>query len=259
MTCMHAPSNEYLSPGFIPMAHRGGALLPQNLGIENTLRAFRNAVELEFQYLETDVHATRDGKLIAFHDNDFSRMADIASSPTQMTFDQVREIRIGGTEQIPTLDELLEEFPEQRFNIDIKEHSATPLLVEALKRHAAHDRVCVGSFSSARITKFRKMLPHVPTSAAPMSAGLLPMGIARTRGDVFQIPIRHKVLGVTLELITPKTVQAIHQAGKKVHVWTINDELTMHRLIEWGVDGIITDRPDLLKTVMRMRGMWSTQ
>lgn len=256
---MRHVTNEYLDPKFIAMAHRGGALLPQNLGIENTIRAFQNAVDLGYQYLETDVHATSDGQLIAFHDNDFSRMADLAASPTQMTFEEIREIPIGGTEQIPTLDELFEAFPEQRFNIDIKERSATDLLVKVVKRHNAHGRVCVGSFSASRISRFRKLLPQVPTAAAPPSAALLPLVVARTRGDVYQIPIRHKIAGVSVQFITPATVRKIHAAGKKIHVWTINDEVTMHRLIEWGVDGIITDRPDLLKTVMHMRGMWSTQ
>ncbi len=256
---MSARPSDFLDARFIPMAHRGGSFLPANLGIENTLRAFRNAVDLGYEYLETDVHCTRDGHLVAFHDEQLVRVTDFDGRPGDLTLGEIKQLRVGGREEIPTLDELLEALPTAKFNIDIKARKATLPLSRAIDRHAAHDRVCVASFSNARIRLFRKLQPRVVTAATRTAAAGLLTGVVRTRGDVFQVPLRQRVGLVHWELVTAKTIEAVHQAGKKLHVWTIDDEITMHRLIDWGVDGIITDRPDLLKAVLRMRGMWSTR
>lgn len=253
----------FLASGFIPMAHRGGSLLTENLGIENTVSAFQNAVDLGYSYLETDVHATGDGELVAFHDPDLGRVTDAPGLIANLTFSQIRAVRVGGREVVPTLDELLESFPEARFNIDLKAPGAVPLLARALSRHNAGGRVCVGSFSSSRLRSFRRLMPRV-TTAAPTSEILL-MAAGRVRRGtsgadvVFQVPISHSKGPVTIQLVTPKTVAAIHAADRKIHVWTIDEAETMHRLLDLGVDGIITDRPDVLKAVLRTRGMWSTQ
>ncbi|RMB60144.1 glycerophosphodiester phosphodiesterase [Tessaracoccus antarcticus] len=253
----------YLAPGFIALAHRGGSLLASNLGIENTLQAFSNAVQLGYRYLETDVHATRDARLVAFHDPDLSRVTDTTGRIADMSFDEVREVRVGGRELIPSLDELLEAFPDARFNIDLKADAAVPLLAEAVTRHAATARVLVGSFSRSRLKRFRKLVPGTATSATTDEVMAMGVGVVRPNRSgqdvAFQVPITHRVGPVTLRLVTPRTIKAVHGAGRRIHVWTIDDAETMHRLIDWGVDGIVTDRPDLLKVVLRTRGMWSTR
>ncbi len=254
----------FLASGFIPMAHRGGSLLTENLGIENTLSAFQNAVDLGYSYLETDVHATGDGELVAFHDPDLGRVTDAPGLIADLTFNEIRAVLVGGREVVPTLDELLETFPETRFNIDLKAPGAIPLLARAISRHNAGGRVCVGSFSGARLRSFRRLMPRV-TTAAPtseillMAAGRVRRGSSRAADVVFQVPISHSEGPVTVQLVTPKTVAAVHAAGRKIHVWTIDEAETMHRLLDLGVDGIITDRPDVLKAVLHTRGMWSTQ
>lgn len=250
---------DYLSPEFIPMAHRGGAFLTANLGIENTVRAFSNAVRLGYRYLETDVHVTRDGHLIAFHDDDFARVTDVEGSMSGVTLGEVQELRVGGREPIPTLDELLEVFPECNFNIDIKHAAAAAPLAECLRRHRAERRVCVGSFSRVTIRRFRAMLPQVPTAVSTAGVAAMAVGGMPPGGQVFQVPLSHTVGPMTVDLVTPRTVRRIHAAGRRIHVWTIDDPTTMHRLLDWGVDGIVTDRPDLLKEVLRARGMWSTR
>ncbi len=236
-------------------------MLAANLGIENTLQAFRNAVRLGYSYLETDVHATRDGHLVAFHDPDLSRVTDSTGRIADLTLEQVRTVLVGGRERVPTLDELLEEFPRARFNIDLKAEGAVHLLVQALTRHSASHRVCVGSFSRKRLRTFRGLVPGTVTAASTPEVMAMAMGFVRRerRNVVFQVPETHRVGPVTVPIVTPKTVRAVHGAGRKVHVWTIDDAETMHRLIGWGVDGIVTDRPDLLKAVLRTRGMWSTR
>lgn len=259
MVRMAERPNEYLRPRFVPLAHRGGSFLPQNLGIENTLRAFKNAVDLGFEYLETDVHATKDHKLIAFHDEELSRVTDFAGRPRDHTLAELKELRVGGREEIPSLDELFEHFPTAKFNIDIKDPLSTRLLSEYIDRYNVHSRVCVGSFSAAQIRLFRALQPLVTTAASVASASLLAIGVVKTSGDVYQVPVSHKVAGVSIDLVSSKQVQAIHRAGKKIHVWTVDDGSEMHKLIDWGVDGIFTDRPDVLKAVLRARGMWSTR
>lgn len=251
--------DDYLSPEFIPMAHRGGALLTANLGIENTLRAFSAAVDLGYRYLETDVHVTADGALVAFHDEDLHRVTDVTGSISEFSLEEIRQLRVGEREPIPTVDELLETFPHINFNIDIKGDAAVRPLDEAIRRHGAERRVCVGSFSRSRIRLFRALQPRVPTAVSPSGVMAMRAGMFRTAGKVFQVPLSHQVGPVTVDLVTPRSIARIHAAGMKIHVWTIDDPTTMHRLIDWGVDGIITDRPDLLKEVLRARGMWSTR
>lgn len=262
MACM-AQTAGFLSPGFAAMAHRGGALLAENLGIENTIQAFGNAVDLGYEYLETDVHATSDGVLVAFHDANLARVTDTEAEIADLTFEELRELRVGERAVIPTLDELFETFGHCYFNLDLKADAAVELLVETIRRHHAEHRVCVGSFSSARLRRFRRRAPQVPTSASPLGvvASLLGL-IGRTPGQaprVFQVPLTHQLGPVTVRVVTPERVRAIHDAGRRIHVWTIDDPEVMHELIDWGVDGIITDRPDLLKGVLRDRGMWSTR
>lgn len=255
----------YLAPEFTAMAHRGGALLPANLGIENTLAAFRNAVDLGFDYLETDVHTTRDGVLVAFHDTSLKRVADTEAQISDVTAAELRAISVGGREPIPTVDELFETFPHTRFNMDIKAPGAVRPLAESIRRHGAQHRVCIGSFSELRIRTFRRLMPDVPTSAARVEVMAMAAGLIRPdRPDgsaprVFQVPVSHSVGPFAVNLVTPRTIRAMHAAGRKVHVWTIDEAVAMHELIDWGVDGLITDRPDVLKGVLRDRGMWSTQ
>lgn len=262
MATMSSQASGYLAPEFIPMAHRGGALLLDNMGIENTETAFGNATRMGFSYLETDVHATVDGQLVAFHDPDLGRVTDTPGFIADLTLDEVRTVRVGGREVVPTLDELLDSFPDARFNIDLKATGAVSLLVEAITRHNAQDRVCVGSFASSRLRRFRHLMPAVTTAATMTEVMAMAAGRVRRRSRaevVFQIPMSHVVGPVTVPLVTARTVAAVHAAGRKMHVWTIDDADTMHALIDLGVDGIVTDRPDLLKAVLIARGMWSTQ
>ncbi|MDO5082011.1 glycerophosphodiester phosphodiesterase [Arachnia propionica] len=251
----------YLEPEFAPMAHRGGALLTVNLGIENTLAAFRNAVELGYTYLETDVHATSDHVPLAFHDPNLARVTDIDMRIGDLPHDAIKEIRVGGREPIPRVEELLEEFPEARFNFDIKAPQAIEPLARVIERCNAAHRVCVASFSQRRVDRFRKRLPSVTTAFGPVGVVRMVLGTLPRRRPggpaVFQIPVEHRVGGVRVRVLTPGRVRAIHRAGFKVHVWTIDVPGQMHTLLDWGVDGIVTDRPDLLKQVLQARGMWA--
>ena len=245
------------------MAHRGGASYPPNLGYENTLKAFDTAVQLGYRYLETDIRATKDGQVVAFHDEHLDRVTDRGGAVLELSWREVRQAKVAGTEPIPTLDELFEAFPEARINIDLKGPGTSEPVWEAVRRHAAYERVCVGSFSQRRLSRFRRLAGNrVATAAGQVGIAalrLLPQRIsslARSPAQVLQIPVGHLVAGRAVTVVTPQIVEAVHRIGLHVHVWTIDDRTEIERLLDLGVDGIHSGRIDVLKDVLDHRGLW---
>jgi glycerophosphoryl diester phosphodiesterase len=241
-------------PGPIAVAHRGGAAVHP----ENTMAAFTHAVSLGYRYLETDVHRTVDGYVIAFHDDRLDRVTDRSGRIAERTLAEVREARIRGVGQVLLLDELLQAFPDHRINIDPKSDAVVEPLARLLHRHDAVERVCIGSFSDARIMRARGLLgPALCTSGGPRAIGrlrLASMG-ARVRVPAMgcaQVPT--KARGVTL--VDERFVRAAHERDVAVHVWTIDEPGEMHRLLDLGVDGIMTDQPEVLRDVLIARGTW---
>jgi glycerophosphoryl diester phosphodiesterase len=249
-------------PGtLIAMAHRGGARHPDLHGLENTLHAFRHAVALGYRYLETDVHVTRDGRLVAFHDDVLDRMTDRPGAIASLGADELAEFRIAGEHAVPTMSELFEEFPDVRFNIDLKAPGSASALAMLVERTGTHDRICVGSFSSRHLQDFRRLTAgRVATSATPAEVALFLSSswpgvrrlFARRPFGALQIPRRRG----PLPLVTRSVVRRAHAAGVHVHVWTVDEPAEMEELIDLGVDGLITDRTDLLKDVLIARGLW---
>ncbi|QDP96860.1 glycerophosphodiester phosphodiesterase [Microlunatus elymi] len=264
------PASDYgfFDAPFLAFAHRGGALYAPNVGRENTLVAFQNAVDLGYRYLETDVHATADGKLVAFHDSRLDRVTDRTGLIAELPFAEVRGALVAGELQIPTLTELVQAFPEARFNIDCKADGAVQPLADQIRELGLTDRVCVSSFGVERLRRLRRLLPEVPTALssraiaqlrfAPFLSGLPALGkLINSPGVAIQLPTSTPILGRQVTLITPALVKAAHLAGRQVHAWTIDDRAEIERLIDLGVDGIFTDRPDTLKAVLLDRGLWS--
>ncbi|NHC23168.1 glycerophosphodiester phosphodiesterase [Nocardioides sp. IC4_145] len=250
------------TPGAVlAFAHRGGAYHPEIEGLENTRAAFAHAVGLGYDYLETDVHVTADGVLLAFHDAVLDRVTDARGAIEHTTYAEVRRAMVGGREEVPTLASLLDAFPDARFNIDLKSDGAVDALAAFVAEHDAHDRVLVGSFVQRRTDRFRELTGgRVPTAATPaeiLAFRLLPSGrladrLTRRRVAALQVPHRRGWLRVA----TPGLVRRAHAAGKHVHVWTIDDPEEMAVLLDRGVDGLMTDRTDLLKDVLVRRGQW---
>ena len=247
------------------LAHRGGAAYGPNQGIENTTAAFREAVAMGYRYLETDVHATRDGVVLAFHDERLDRVTDTVGTIADQPYVAVRQARIGGREPIPTLLELLEEFPDTRFNIDIKADQALGPTLEIIRRTGVIDRVCIGSFSERRLRAARRVLgPRLATSAGQVGVGALRLAprqishLLHTPAPALQIPVEHRFKGRTIPLVTAPLVTLAHRLGKHVHVWfqdwTPEDAAEMHRLLDLGVDGVVTDHIDVLRDVLAERG-----
>jgi len=241
-------------PGTLAFAHRGGT----EAHPENSLAAFRHAVDLGFSYLETDVHATSDGVVIAFHDVALDRVTDRVGRISELTWAEVSEARLDGTEPIPLMEDLLTAFPEVRINIDPKDDRVVDPLVEVLNRHEALDRVCLGSFSDRRLRRCRDLLgPGLCTSAGPLAVARirlssfgLPTG--RPSARCLQVPVRQG----RIPLVDRRFVDHAHDRGLQVHVWTIDDPMEMHRLLDLGVDGIMTDQPSVLRSVLMDRDDW---
>lgn len=245
----------------IAFAHRGGAYHPEVEGLENTLAAFRHAVSLGYRHLETDVHVTRDGVLLAFHDSVLDRVTDRQGEIAALTLAEVREALVAGREAVPTLAELFDAFPDARFNIDLKSEGAVAPLAEFIAEREAWDRVLVGSFSPRRTARFRTLTGgRVPTCATPPEIAayrVLPRRLAdlvtRRRFQAFQVPHKRR----SLTVVTPGFVRRARAAGLQVHVWTIDDAAEMNTLLDRGVDGIFTDRTDILRDVLIARGQWT--
>jgi glycerophosphoryl diester phosphodiesterase len=246
--------------GPLAFVHRGGAGEAQ----ENSWAAFQRAVDLGYRYAETDVQATADGVLLAFHDRSLDRVTDRTGRIDQLPYVEVAQARIGGTEPIPLLEDLLTAFPDVRFNIDAKHPATLRPLVDVLTRTRTLDRVCLASFSDRRLRWLRTALgPAVCTALGPREVGRLKLA-SRTgplAGLLPDLPPTALCVQVPegpgpLPLVDRRFVDTAHGRGLAVHVWTVDDATAMDRLLDLGVDGIMTDRPEVLREVLLRRGQW---
>jgi len=239
--------------GVLAFAHRGD----HQAGPENTLSAFEGAVQQGFCYLETDVHCSKDGVLLAFHDDRLDRVTDRQGLIAQTDYATIRQARIRETEQIPRLESLLEAFPDTRFNIDPKSDAAVGPLIDIIRHMDAEQRVCVGSFYGRRLRWVRDALPGVCTSMARAEttyARFASLGLPWRSGGAAcaQVPVRWNGILV----VDGRFIQTMHDRGIPVHVWTVNEVDEMGRLLDLGVDGLMTDYPSSLKEVLQRRGVW---
>ena len=261
------------APGHWPaiLAHRGASARAP----ENTLEAFRLAVEEGAGGLELDVHATRDGEIVVIHDASVDRTTDGSGAVAGMTLEELRRLDAGyrfspdggrtfpyrgrGT-RIPTLAEVYAQFPDVRVNADIKETRAgtEEVVLRVIRRAAAEVRTLVASNDHAVVRRFRRASGcRIRTAASRreiaafylMSCSRLE-ALGRPAYDALQVPVEHKGIA----LVTPRFLGAAHSRDVRVDVWTINDAAEMRRLLDLGVDGVMTDRPGVLASLLEERG-----
>jgi glycerophosphoryl diester phosphodiesterase len=258
----------------VNLAHRGASALAP----ENSLEAFRIAVEAGAGGLELDVHMTRDGHVVVIHDPTVERTTSGKGAISEMTIDELRALDAGygfsldggrtrpyrgrGV-RVPTLEEVLEEFPGVAVNIDIK--AAYPgveaAVLQVLRETDAWGRALVVSTPYATVKRFRKISGgHISTGASRWEIGVFYFSsrlrlerLLSPSYDALQVPLRHR----GIPLVTPRFVRAAHARGVRVDVWTINRADEMRRLLALGVDVIMTDRPGTLAEVLRERDMIS--
>lgn len=257
-----ATSHPYFGEGFLPFAHRGGS----KRWPENTLFAFENAYQLGFRWIETDVHLTKDGRIVVHHDETLERCSDGRGRVDEHTLEELQRFDAGyqftadGTRfpyrgqgiTIPHLEEAFALHEDLHLNLEMK--GRDPRIADALwdfiEAHGVHDRVLVASAHDPLTDRFRELADdRVVTS--PGVRGILQFWLAvRSRTHRFlkvpfhalQVPPFHE----RLRVVDERFVAAAHHHGLKVHVWTIDDPLEMRRLHKLGVDGIMTDRPEVL-------------
>ena len=218
--------------------------------------AFASAVALGYRYLETDVHVTSDGVLVTFHDDILDLVTDGTGPIAEQPWSEVRRALVQG-EPIPLLEDVLGEWPEARVNIDAKSDAAVPAVVEALDRTASHARVCIGSFVDRRVDRLRALTGgRVCTWMGRRQILRLRLTSLGLPGWEFapcaQVPVRHGRWPV----VDHRFVEAAHRRGVAVQVWTVDDRAEMERLLDLGVDGILSDRPTVLKQVLVERDLW---
>ena len=245
-------------PRPVAMAHRGGAIEH----LENTLPAFQACVDMGYRYLETDVRVTADGVLVVFHDPTLERVTDRAGRIESLPWSEVSTARIGGREPILRLEDLLGAWPDVRFNLDIKAAGVLAPLVRTVRRMKVADRICLGSFSDARIAAARRLFgPSVCTALGPRGVAALRLssyspraaGLVRIQAGVAQVPLQ---LGGRA-LVDERFLAAAHARDLQVHVWTVDTEDETTALLDLGVDGLMTDRPAMLRELLEKRGQWA--
>ncbi len=237
------------------------------------MAAFQGAVDLGYKYLETDVHATADGVLVCFHDPVLGRTTEASGLVVKRTLAELGEIDAGYRFDpvhhfpargrgvaIPSLEELAKTFPDVVITVDLKAAGIEQLMTDTISRLNLTDRVIVGSFLEKRVRKFRKIAgDRVATSAGPRETARIVFGTKagmapRVSADVLQVPEFHR----RIHVVNERVIDIVQSQGKQIHVWTVNDLDEMARFLDLGVDGLVTDRPDLLKELLIERtGTWS--
>ncbi len=242
-------------PGPRVLAHRGLALEAP----ENTLLAFAQAAAVGARYVETDVHASLDGIAVVAHDPTLRRVAARDVPVAELTMSELRRVDLGHGQGFCSLEEALDGFPDLRFNVDVKVEPAVGPTRSALERTRAASRVLLTSFSDRRRRRLGRALPDAVTSTgrsgvvrcalAALVGSRSAMTAARSGAVALQVPER----AGPLALVTPRFIAAAHRAGAEVHVWTVNDPEDMTRLLDLGVDGIVTDRADIAVPLVTAR------
>lgn len=263
------PGQSYLAgPHPRAMAHRGWCL-GELSGMENSLSALGRALAEGVRYLEIDVHATSDGVVVVHHDATLDRTTDGTGPIAAQPWSRVRRARIAGREPVPALREVIERFPDALLNIDVKADPAVDPVLRVLADADAWHRVALASFSHTRLTRLRAAGgDRLLTSCSPRDAlslrvrGWLHRAHLGAAGSAFPVPAELAQLPRTrgpLTVVDASLVAAAHALGIEVHVWTVNVAREMHALLDLGVDGLVTDRPDLLREVLAARARRSAQ
>ena len=247
-------------------AHRGWHIGDLD-GCENTLAAFRRAVAEGFGYLEMDVHASADGVAVVHHDPILDRTTDGHGPIAFRTAAALADVRVRGREPLPLLEQVLTELPDTRITVELKAAAVVEPVLEVLERTGSWHRVCLGSYHDGWLRRARAAAgPRLCTSMAQgaafalrsrawldgLPAPLRHLPVPPATGDLAQLPRRFGPLTV----VDAALLEAAHGSGREVHVWTVDAPAEMTALLDLGADGLLSDRPDLLRDVLHARGAW---
>ena len=248
---MHPFFKDYSFYGFV---HRGG----DEEKTENTLEAFQYSSDLGFVFMETDVQLTSDGKVVIFHDSDLKRVAGLNKRINELTLKEIKEIDLINGGRIPSLEETLSSFPNLRFNIDIKVDFAVDQTIKIVNDQDAFNRVCLAAFSTNRLNRIRKLTDSNLCSSMGQAEivkllfSSFGLNLKTSPGLCAQVPVSQ----FGIPIVTKRFIKKVHDLNKFIHVWTIDETEEMYRLIDLGVDGLMTDKPTVLKEALVARNLF---
>lgn len=238
--------------GPIPLAHMGG----RGEEAENSAAAFANASRLGYRHLDIDLQATSDGVLVAHHDETLERLTGRTEAVADLTWAEVSELELPGGQPLARFDDLIEAHPEALWNIELKDDGSIGPTVELVRKAAMDRRICLNTFNDLRLRRIRKAAGRAglePAYSTPIAATLwlkaasiIPFLPFTTSVEATQAPVEDR----GIKVLDQRFVDRAKRAGLVVIVWTINDVDEMQRLLGLGVDGILTDEPTLLKSLL---------
>ena len=239
---LYIKMHPFFSSSFQPFVHRGNSV---NF-TENTLEAFQDAVNLGYEYIETDLRMTKDGEVVTFHDESIFRVSGEHKNICDLTYEELKNIPLKKGGHIPRFSEVMEQFPDTKFNVDLKINGLVNKVANILDSHNAYNKICIASFDTKRLRAFKKLRDQ-----ACISMGILDVIFLKlfkyliSTVDCIQIPLHWK----GIKVLDNNLIKTAHSKDLKIHVWTINSQDIMESLINMNVDGIMTDDAELLKNV----------
>ena len=242
--------NSFQKDLFIGLSHRGNS----KKFIENSFEAFNSVIQMGYKYIETDLRMTKDNEVIAFHDQDLKRLFNLDAQVKDLTFNEIAILFREKNCSLLTLEDALKKFPEIHFNIDLKVKEVIQDSIKVVENLNAFNRVCFASFHSSHT---KKILQH--NQNAIVSMGMKDVALFKffkfknEKIKIIQIPLKWK----GIKVLTRNLIQKADKSNLLVHVWTVNDRKTINYLIDLGVNGIVTDEPELLMKIMKERDLIS--
>ncbi len=242
--------NSYQKESFIGLSHRGNS----KKFIENSFEAFNSVIQMGYQFIETDLRMTLDKEVIAFHDPDLKRLFNLDLQVKDLTFNEINNLFREKNCRLLTLEEAFKEFPSINFNLDLKVKEVINESIDIVSDLNAFDKVCFASF---RDSHTEKVLQH--NQNANVSMGMKGVALFKffkfhnKKIKIIQIPLKWN----GIKVLTRNLIERAHKSNLLVHVWTINDRKTINNLIDLGVNGIVTDEPELLIEITKERDLIS--
>ena len=242
--------NSFQKDLFIGLSHRGNS----KRFIENSFEAFNSVIQMGYKYIETDLRMTLDGEVIAFHDPDLKRLFNLNLQVRDLTFNEIANLFKEKNCTLLSLQNALMKFPEIHFNIDLKVEEVIQDSIKVVTDLNALDRVCFASFRSSRTEKVLQQNKNTIVSMGMKDVALFKFfKFHNKKIKIIQIPLKWK----GIKILTRNLIQKAHKSNLLVHVWTINDRKIINNLIDLGVNGIVTDEPELLMEIMKERDLIS--
>lgn len=240
--------SNYQSKPFVALSHRGNSYKY----VENSFEAFKSVVDMGFEYIETDLRKTLDNEIVTFHDRDLKRLFNINLKVENLTFAEINKFFSAKNCKLLTLKETLINFPQTKFNIDLKSKEVIKETIKIVKELKAFDRVCFASFNSSHTDEVLTNSPSAVVSMGMKDVAYFKFfNYLRKDSKILQVPLNWKGINI----LNNKLIRKAKDKDLFIHVWTINDRESITKLMDMGVHGIVTDKPELIMEIMKEKNL----